>query len=118
MFLLFNSIVLFGQIIKIRGTNLSLRTKENNTWDQWSVWKKVDILIALNLKDERLTINSKETQKYDIVKIDIDDKTRSINMNCFDSKGIRCEIFIDAVNKQIFILYNNTEIKYSYYMID
>lgn len=116
--LLVLSLFSYGQITKLRTTDISYRYKQNNKWTEWSGWKKVSALVSINFSDKRIVIDSNQPQSYDILDTDIDDNEKTIKYYCLDNDGHRCYIKIDSNQRQMYIIYNDWQHVYGVYFID
>lgn len=108
----------YGQISKLRTTDVAYRYKQDNKWTEWSAWKKTSVLVSINFSDKRITINSNKTQTYDILDAVIGDNERTTNYYCMDNEGHRCYMIIDSTDQQLHIVYNDWQHVYKVYFID
>lgn len=109
---LFGLVIIFltntaiGQIAKFKSTSLSLRTKNESTgnWTKWSDLEKVELLIVLDIQNDRVKIYSREEQVYDIIKYyekEVDYQSdETMRMLCIDREGLKCNIRFVKLNSQ------------------
>jgi hypothetical protein len=121
--MLATQIFVFGQVIKYRITNFSIKM-ENLDWIEW---KECDMLLVMNLDHKRITIYTDEIQNLDIVKTsnsfqDSDGDT-NFKLNCVDNKGKNCTVtycICESLNglNQLYIKWDNFTIAYNIRKLD
>lgn len=88
-----------AQTVKFSATEFAYKFYNEHTrkWSDWSEWEYCGrMLVVMNFDRERITVYSKETQEYDIVKYY--DKTTDdsggeiVPMLCVNENGLRCNI--------------------------
>ena len=123
------SIFSYSQVTKFKTTSYSSKVKDVRTdnWSKWSEPSDTEILISIDLTNERIKIFSKEEQVYDIIKYydkDTDsDGDETLSFQCDDEDGIKCIVRFVVLNsqngrKQIYIDYNNIMWMYNIYNLD
>lgn len=127
-FLILFSTVSFGQVIKLKTTSISIKTKINETqWGEWSAWEDVSILIVLDLDKERFTIYSKETQIYDVAENEgnITDKDGDDiwSFFCVNEDGLTCRVKLIKLNSQdgslqLYVDFSDMRWVYNVYSLD
>lgn len=113
-----------AQVYEYKTSNLSVMDRnENGKWNNWSEFKKAEIIITLDVKKDRFILNSKDLQLY---KIDTylekvsDDEDDTLAFNCTDNTGEKCVILIvtrkkQGNRKQFYINYNDLKMVYNIY---
>lgn len=113
-----------AQVYEYKTSNLSVMDRnENGKWNNWSEFKKAEIIITLDVKKDRFIVNSKDLQLY---KIDTylekvsDDEDDTLAFNCTDNTGEKCVILIvtrkkQGNRKQFYINYNDLKMVYNIY---
>jgi hypothetical protein len=119
LFLFAMQTFIFGQVYKYRTTQISMKVGNND----WGEWEESEILLIVNLNDQRITIHSSKIQKYDIVTWhesyrDKDGDT-NYSFTCVDQDGDYCTVthcLCESQNgrNQLYIRFNN--ITWVYYM--
>lgn len=117
--------ITFSQVQKFKTTKGAIKfySETLGKWEKWEDLKNgVDILIAVDLTNERIKIFSKNEQVFDIIKY-YDKKTDSdgdetISMQCVDQDGLKCKVRFLILNsqngrKQIYIDYSDVIILYN-----
>lgn len=119
----------FSQVTKFKTTSLSIKTKNEITkkWTLWSDPENVDILISIDLTNERIKIFSKQDQIYDIIKYydkSIDsDGDETLSFQCVDQDGLKCFVRFVILKsqknrKQIYVDYSDMMWMYNIYNLD
>lgn len=96
---------------------------EKGAWNNWSDFKKADIIITLDGNKDRFIVNSKELQLY---KIDAylekisNENDDTLGFNCTDNEGEKCVILIVTRKKednrmQFYINYTDLKMVYNIY---
>lgn len=120
------STVAFCQVYKFKAHSASYKYEGKYGWTKWTEPEETSILIVFNIDKERVTIYSKETQEYDIIKVydkvvdsDGDDVFRYL---CVDKDGLRCNIrwiYLNAQSRwQIYVDYSDMMWVYNVRKID
>jgi hypothetical protein len=92
-------------------------------WNEWTEFKKAEIIITLDANKDRFVINSKELQLYKIesylekVSNENDD---TLGFICTDNDGVKCAILIVTRKKennrmQFYINYPDLKMVYNIY---
>lgn len=115
---MFLSVCFYSQISKLRTTELSYRSKQNNQWTQWSKWEDVSALVSIIVHDKRIVIESKKTQIYDVLDISIKNNGQKIEYYCMDDEGYRCIIKLESTARQIVVMYNDWQHVYKAYFLN
>ncbi len=119
-----------SQVTKFKTTSGSTKIFNDNT-QRWKDWEKLtngaDILITLDITNERIKIFSKTEQVFDIIKY-FDKKTDDdgddiISFQCVDQDGLKCKIRFVILNsqdgrKQVYIDYSDMIILYNIYTLN
>jgi hypothetical protein len=119
-----------SQVTKFKTTSGSTKIFNENT-QRWKDWEKLtngaDILITLDITNERIKIFSKTEQVFDIIKY-FDKKTDDdgddiISFQCVDQDGLKCKIRFVILNsqegrKQVYIDYSDMIILYNIYTLN
>lgn len=119
----------YSQVTKFKTTSISLREKSayTNKWSEWSKPKEAEILVSIDLTNERIKIFSKEDQVYDIIKYydkeTDDDGDETISFQCVDQDGLKCIIRFVILNsqnqrRQLYIDYSDTMWVYNMHYLD
>lgn len=97
---------LYAQVSKCKATGLSFKTKNENTdrWSAWSDMESVDILITIDVDNERIKIFSKKEQVYDIIQsyklYTDDDGDDVLKFQCVNEDGLKCMVRLLRLNSQ------------------
>ncbi|RAR72857.1 hypothetical protein [Flavobacterium aciduliphilum] len=113
-----------AQTYTFRTSSLSIMDKtEKGAWNNWSEFKKAEIIITLDAKKDRFVVNSKDIQLYRIESylqkvVDADNET--LGFNCIDNDGAKCIIMIvtrkkENNRKQFYIIYPDLKMVYNIY---
>ncbi len=123
LFLLISS-VSYGQVIKMRTSSIAYRyISEYNDWTDWSDFEEVSALVVIDIDRERITIYTKETQVYDIVKYEgseVDsDGDDIMSFFCVDDDGDACGIDLVKLNSrngqnQLYVRF--ADLQFAYYV--
>lgn len=100
-----------------------IEKKDNGNWGEWSKFQNSTVIITLDGKNDKITVNSQEVQYYKILAygekvITNDDET--IPLKCADLNGNLCTILIvtrknQDNRKQFYINYQDVKIVYNVY---
>lgn len=114
-----------AQIYRFKADSFSIIEKNaNGKWGKWTAFKNSPVLISLDGKKNRLLVNSKEIQLYNILsygeKIVTKDQ-ETIPLKCADNEGGLCTILIvtkknEGNRKQFYINYDDVKIVYNVYV--
>ncbi len=118
----------FGQVLKCKTTSIAIKTynEYSERWSDWSDWEDVNILITLDVDNDRIKIFSKENQIYDIIK-DIRKSTDSdgdetYEWLCVNEDGIKCGVRLIqnslGEERQIYVEFSNMMWGYNIYVLD
>lgn len=69
LLLLLISVPTFSQTYWFNAYEFAYKLKVGNTWLDWSDWQRVNIDVKIDLNNDRVTIYSKETQIYNILRV-------------------------------------------------
>jgi hypothetical protein len=123
------SIHCYSQVTKFKTTSLSIKTKNeySQKWTKWSEPENADILITIDLTNERIKIFSNEEQVYDIIKYyekDIDsDGDETLSFQCINKDGLKCIVrfvILKSQNsrRQLYIDFSDMMWVYNIYNLD
>src|SRR5574343_1264489 len=96
----------FGQLTKYKSTSYAVSFKNESTgeWGKWSDFEKTEVLITLDLTNDRIKVFSKQEQVYDIIKYydketdgDGDD---TFKFHCVNEDGHKCFVRFVIRNSQ------------------
>ncbi len=97
---------LIAQVTKFKSTSYASKTKNEYTkkWSKWSAFEETEVLITIDLTNERIRIFSKKEQVYDIIKY-YDKETDSdgdetLQFLCVNEDGIKCFVRFVVLNSQ------------------
>ena len=120
----------FSQVTKFKTTSTAMSTYNDysNKWREFeSVSGGSDILISIDLTNERVKIFSKREQILDIIKY-YDKKTdrdgdETIAFLCVDSDGLKCKVRYIILNsqegrKQLYVGYSDVTYLYNIYRLE
>jgi hypothetical protein len=122
MFLFFGLNQGFSQSYKFKTTGLSISVKgDKGKFGDWSELKKVDILVNLDTKKNRVVIYSEVIQLFEIVEFLPEEDTNTdviYSFVCKDNGGEDCTIsFITRKNqdnrKQLYVKYEDRVLVYN-----
>jgi hypothetical protein len=130
IFFFFTFSICYSQVTKFK-TNSGYTKFFNENAQKWKEWEKltnaVDILITLDMTNERIKIFSQSEQVYDIIKY-YEKKTDSdgddtISFQCVDQDGLKCKIRFLILNsedgkKQLYVDYADMVILYNIYNLN
>jgi len=133
--LLIISLLIFGiatssaQVYKLRTTDIATTmTDEAGTWEEWSDWTEVNLLVTLDIPNLRITIYSDEKQIYDITSSEeetTDENGDSIyKFQCVDQDGDECSVkFMERTSledqrSEVYVLYDEYAWVYKVYSLD
>jgi hypothetical protein len=97
---------LIAQVTKFKSTSYAFKTKNEYTkkWSKWSAFEETEVLITIDLTNERIRIFSKKEQVYDIIKY-YDKETDSdgdetLQFLCVNEDGLKCFVRFVVLNSQ------------------
>lgn len=123
-FLCFSTTEATAQVYRFKAESFSVIEKnDNGNWGEWKKFQETAVIITLDGKNDKITINSQEVQYYKIlaygekVATDEDD---TIPLKCADLNGNLCTILIvtrknQDNRKQFYINYEDVKIVYNVY---
>lgn len=86
------SITASAEILNFRSKAYSQREVKYNQWTEWSNWESSNVLIAMDLNTDVITIFSRRIQKYyvyDYSDVYYDHMAKCIDYNFYDQDGDR-----------------------------
>ena len=112
---------LFSQdVYKFRAKYYSYKTYDTYTgWSDWAEWEDINILIVIDMEDERITVYSKETQELDIYDTYLEEGYEKdiLSLWTIDNEGYKCRVrFVydkENEDRQLYIDYTNFIVVYS-----
>ncbi|MDR6969171.1 hypothetical protein J2X31_003198 [Flavobacterium arsenatis] len=123
-FLFFSITEASAQVYRFKAESYSVvEKKDNGNWGEWSKFQETAVIITLDGKNDKITVNSQEVQYYKILAygekvVTEDDDT--IPLKCADLNGNLCTILIvtrknQDNRKQFYINYGDVKIVYNVY---
>jgi hypothetical protein len=93
------------------------------SWNEWTEFKKAEIIITLDANKDRFVINSKELQLYKIesyLEKTSNENDDTLGFICTDNDGVKCAILIVTRKKennrmQFYINYPDLKMVYNIY---
>ena len=88
-------------------------------WGEWTEWEDVNILIVIDLEDERITVYSKVTHELDIYDSDLEEgyEKNILSLWTIDNEGYKCRVrfvyYKDTEDRQLYVDYTNFIVVYS-----
>ncbi|MBS1516288.1 MAG: hypothetical protein JSS63_14735 [Bacteroidetes bacterium] len=118
-FLFIGSSVQAQSVIKMRAKYVSHATYEYGRWSEWSDWDQTNILITIDIKDERIKVFAASTSIFDIY--DWEEKSNYnstiLYFYTIDSEGDKCRIRFryseDEDDRQMYIDYPRFSVVYT-----
>ena len=116
-----------AQVQKFKALSVVTRYENKGSWTKWSAPTETDILLSINVDDNKIKIYSEKTQIYDIVKYyetEYDeDGDETIKMFCEDKNGNNCYVDLVKLNSQngrlqLYIRYSDMNWMYNLYPAD
>ena len=120
----------FSQVIKFRTTSTASSSFVDKI-QKWGNWEEEsnskDILISMDITNERIKIYSKTEQVFDIIeyyaKTTDDDNDEVISFQCVDKDGSKCKFRIVTIKsqenrKQLYVGYSDVTFLYNMYNLD
>ncbi|MCY1481851.1 hypothetical protein D9M68_153920 [compost metagenome] len=114
----------FAQKYRFKTSSYSVMEKNaKGGWGKWSDFKDTSLIITLDGDQNRIVVNSAQTQLYNIEVYGetIENETdKTVTFNCIDNSGDRCVIEIITRKKQgnriqFYINYPDLKIVYNIY---
>lgn len=113
-----------AQVYSFKTSSLSVMDRnEKGGWNNWTDFKKAEIIINFDPKKDRFVVNSKDLQLYKIQEYmqkvsNEDDDT--LGFDCLDNDNVRCIILIvtrkkENNRKQFYIIYSDLKMVYNIY---
>ena len=126
---LFFASVTLSQVTKFRTTSLSMKTKNERTkqWNKWSEPEKVDVLITIDIENNRIKIFSKGEQVYDIIqyyeKETDNEGDETLQFQCVNEDGLKCFVRFVVLNsregkRQLYVDFADIMWVYNIYKLD
>ena len=95
-----------AQVTKFKSTSYATKFKNETTgkWGKWSEFEKTEVLITIDLTNERIKIFSKAEQEYDIIKyyekVTDDEGDETLQFHCVNEDGLKCFVRFVILNSQ------------------
>jgi hypothetical protein len=118
-----------GQVTKFKSTSYSFKFKNDYTsmWRKWAELERTEVLLAIDLTNERIKIFSKEEQVYDIVKYydketDLDGDI-TLQFQCVNQDGLKCFVRFVVLNSkngqlQLYVDFSDMMWMYNIYKLE
>lgn len=119
----------FAQVTKFKSSGFATKFKNeySGNWGKWSDFKETEVLITIDLTNERIKIFSKKEQVYDIIKY-FDKETDSdgdetIEFQCVNEDGLKCHVRFVILNsqngrRQLYVDFSDVMWVYNIYRLD
>ena len=116
-----------AQSIRFKTTSMSISEKdEKGKWSNWSDFAEAELMIILDVKKDRIIVNSKDLQLYKIASYGdkiVTETDDIVPFECVDNEGAKCAILIITRKKennrmQFYINYPQTKLVYNIYTYD
>lgn len=117
-----------GQVYKLKATNFTSKINvEGRGWNDWADWEDSDVLITMDMDKDRITIYSKEVQKYDIAEYEgketDDDGDDILSFFCINEDGVKCRVRLAKLNSQngqnqVYVDFSDLMIVYNVFTLD
>lgn len=123
-FLCFSITETSAQVYRFKADSYSvMEKKDNGNWGEWSKFESSTVIITLDGKNDKVTVNSQEIQYYKILAYGekvITEEDETIPLKCADLNGNLCTILIvtrknQDNRKQFYINYGDVKIVYNVY---
>lgn len=124
-FLLLSAQEITAQVYRFKADSFSIIEKNaNGKWGKWTDFNNTPVAITLDGKKDRIVVNSKEIQLYNILAYGekvVEKNKETIPMKCADNNGGLCTILIvtkknENNRKQFYINYDDVKIVYNVYL--
>lgn len=128
LFILVTNIA-FGQLTKFKSTSYAIKFKNENTgyWGKWSDLEETEVLITVDLTNDRIKIFSKKEQVYDIIKyypLETDrDGDEIFRFYCINEDALKCFVRLVTLNskngrRQLYVDFSDMMWYYNIYRLD
>lgn len=129
LMLLFSIKTSFAQVTKLRTITVNAQIiQENNTWSEWSPAIDISELVVLDFTKKRISVFTKETQVYDIIKVLENEKDENggsvFSFRCMDQNGNYADVTLikefrdEVLNKYLLVELKENKLLYSLTDID
>jgi hypothetical protein len=119
----------FGQVTKFKSSAIASKFKNESTgnWSKWSEFEKTEVLITIDLTNDRIKIFSKKEQIYDIIKyfekVTDSDGDDTLEFQCVNEDGLKCHLRFVVLNsnngrRQLYIDFSDMMWVYNIYRLD
>lgn len=116
--------IAFGQVIKFKSTGVAITVKDEVTqeWEDWSKMQPAEVLIVLDVDNERIKIYSKKEQTYDVIgggePSTDSDGDLTLEFVCINEDGIKCTVSLVTLysqnnREQLYINFADTRFVYN-----
>lgn len=124
LMLLFSIKTSFAQVTKLRTITVNAQIiQENNTWSEWSPAIDISELVVLDFTKKRISVFTKETQVYDIIKVLENKKDENggsvFSFRCMDQNGNYADVTLikefrdEVLNKYLLVELKENKLLYS-----
>jgi hypothetical protein len=128
LFLFFTQIV-FGQVVKFKSTGVAVTVKDKITqeWNDWSEMRAAEVLIVLDVDNDRIKIYSNEEQTYDVIDSEEpstdSDGDFTIGFICINEDGLKCRVRLVTLysqnnQEQLYVDFGDTKFVYNIYTLE
>ena len=118
-----------GQVTKFKSTSFATKIFNESTshWGKWSEPEETEVLLTIDITNERIRIFSKEEQVYDIIKFykkeTDNDGDETMKFQCVNENGLKCHVRFVVLNskngqRQLYIDFSNMMWMYNIYNLD
>ncbi len=113
-----------AQVYTFKTSSMSVMDKnDKGGWNEWTEFKKAEIIITLDANKDRFVVNSKELQLYKIesyLEKTSNENDDTLGFICTDNDGVKCAILIVTRKKennrmQFYINYPDLKMVYNIY---
>jgi len=119
----------FGQLTKFKSTSYATKFKNEYTgnWGKWSAFEETEVLITIDVTNDRIKIFSKKEQVYDIIKyydLETDsDGDETLQFHCVNEDGLKCFVRFVVLNsrngrRQLYVDFADMMWVYNIYKLD
>lgn len=126
---IFLSQLTLGQVVKFKSTGLAITAKDDITqeWTDWSEMKPTEVLIVLDVDNDRFKIYSKVEQTYDVIgseePITDSDGDLTLKFICINEDGLKCTVRLVTLysqnnQEQLYIDFGDTKFVYDIYALE
>lgn len=124
LLLLFSIKTSFAQVTKLRTITVNAQIiQENNTWSEWGPAIDISELVVLDFTKKRISVFTKETQVYDIIKVLENEKDENggsvFSFRCMDQNGNYADVTLikefrdEVLNKYLLVELKENKLLYS-----